>query len=345
MTNGGADLRLAQNLFLMVYAITLASVLFLVYRPAKVPPYVLPLLILSKRIHSIYLLRMFNDAFSTLFTIIAIAFLQRRYWKCSAMAISVAVSVKMNALLFLPGFGIIYLQVLGPVFTIIQTAIPFLLVQVLVALPFLTSGFSKEYVGGAFEFSRVFFYKWTVNWRFVPENIFLSPTFALTLLGVHAVLIAAFCTRRGYHWTSLIKTPKIFASSPSAGNPVALINAILFSSPIERTSRLKSMTPDYVLTTVVSSNLIGVLCARSLHYQFYSWFFWTVPFALYKSRSVFGTIPAFAIFAAQEYAWNVYPSTSLSSSLVITSLALMVIGIWIHDQRVGAANEHKAKRQ
>lgn len=340
LTNEGSDVRKAQFIFMGVYLLTQASALFLVYRPAKVPPYVLPLLILSKRLHSIYMLRMFNDVFSTLFTIFAIALLQRRRWTLSAVALSVAVSVKMNSLLFLPGAAVIYLQVLGPIGAFVQTAVPFLAVQVGVAIPFLMAGFHQEYFSKAFEFSRVFFYKWTVNWRFVPEDIFLCREFALALLGAHLILLLAFCTKRGYHWMALIKVPQVFSSSSRKSSELpALIRALLTASSVERSQRISRMTPDFVLTTMATSNLIGILCARSLHYQFYSWFFWTVPFALYKVQSVCGSVVALAIFATQERAWNIYPSTSQSSFCVVFSLAAMIVGIWVHDQRAGAARE------
>lgn len=334
------DVRLAQYIFMGVYIYTQAIVMFLVYMPAKVPPYVLPFLVLSKRIHSIYMLRMFNDVFSTLFSIFAVGFLQRHRWSLSAITLSFAVSVKMNALLYLPGAAVIYLQALGPVAAFTQAALPFLAVQIGVAAPFLAAGFHQEYFSKAFEFSRVFFYKWTVNWRFVPEEIFLSPRFATSLLCVHVVLLIAFCTRRGYHWMAPIKVPQIFSTSAGQSSDFpALIRALLSPSSVERAQRISRITPNYVLTTMTASNLIGILCARSLHYQFYSWFFWTVPFALYKVQGVCGWIVALAVFATQERAWLIYPSTNESSFSVVFSLAVMIIGLWMHSYRVGAARE------
>lgn len=42
------------------------------------------------------------------------------------------------------------------------------------------------------------------------------------------------------------------------------------------------MRPDQVLLIVFSGNFIGVLCARTLHFQFYSWYFHTLPFLLWQ---------------------------------------------------------------
>lgn len=36
----------------------------------------------------------------------------------------------------------------------------------------------------------------------------------------------------------------------------------------------------------------------------------------------------YAIWAAQEWAWNVYPSTKISSMVVVGCLSVQVVGIW-----------------
>lgn len=63
--------------------------------------------------------------------------------------------------------------------------------QVALGYPFLST-YPKEYIGRAFEFSRVFLYKWTVNLRFLPEPIFVSKQLALFLLTSHLFLLTAF---------------------------------------------------------------------------------------------------------------------------------------------------------
>lgn len=42
----------------------------------------------------------------------------------------------------------------------------------------------------------VFLYKWTVNWRFIPEDIFLSRTFHVSLLVTHLILVFIFFKSR-----------------------------------------------------------------------------------------------------------------------------------------------------
>lgn len=114
---------------------------------------------------------------------------------------SLALSVKMSILLYIP--GILILQVLkrGLIpgvsfvfFTVIGT-------QVLLASPFIqTPENAQAYMNGAFEFSRVFLYKWTVNWRFIPEDSFLSKEFAFTLLIGHISSLLIFAA---FRWSKL----------------------------------------------------------------------------------------------------------------------------------------------
>lgn len=72
--------------------------------------------------------------------------------------------------------------------------------------------------------------------------------------------------------------------------------------------------------------MAGILCARSLHYQFYAYILWATPYLLWKS----GLHPVliYIVWAVQEWAWNIYPSTDVSSALVVGCLAVQVFGIW-----------------
>jgi alpha-1,3-mannosyltransferase len=80
------------------------------------------------------------------------------------------------------------------------------------------------------------------------------------------------------------------------------------------------------LITILSANAIGMLCARSLHYQFYSWIVWATPALLW--RAGYHPVLQYALWGAQEYAWNVFPSTNFSSMVVVQVLAATVVGVW-----------------
>lgn len=172
----------------------------------------------------------------------------------------------------------------------------------------------RAYVFRSFQLNRQFLYQWTVNWRFVPVSIFLSSQFSYSLLAAHAALLLLFASTR---WTvpsrrSLPGMLKLFLDSDADWRETEEIS-----------DRIKA---DWIMTTMLTANAIGMLCARSLHYQFYSWLCWTTPYLLWKS----GLHPIFVVgvWASQEWAWNVYPSTDASSTVVVGVLAVQVLAIW-----------------
>ncbi len=63
--------------------------------------------------------------------------------------------------------------------------------QALLAYPFLKS-YPESYLTKAFEFGRVFDYTWTVNWRMVDQETFLSDWFSKLLLLGHAITLLLF---------------------------------------------------------------------------------------------------------------------------------------------------------
>ncbi len=76
----GGAVAAAQPLFAALYVATLAVVLSVYVRARVVPPAALPLLCLSKRLHSIYVLRLFNDGVAMLPAFGAVALAQRGRW-------------------------------------------------------------------------------------------------------------------------------------------------------------------------------------------------------------------------------------------------------------------------
>ncbi|KAG8809088.1 dolichyl-P-Man:Man(5)GlcNAc(2)-PP-dolichol alpha-1,3-mannosyltransferase, partial [Serendipita sp. 399] len=85
-------------------------------------------------------------------------------------------------------------------------------------------------------------------------------------------------------------------------------------------------TGDEIITILFTSNLIGVTFARSLHYQFYSWYAQQLPLLLWRTKY---PLPIkLALLLGIEYSWNVFPSTNVSSYILDVSHALIIVGLW-----------------
>ncbi|KAM0281107.1 hypothetical protein ACHAQH_003686 [Verticillium albo-atrum] len=319
LTDEGRNVLLAQFLFAILYLATLAVVMAC-YWQAKVPPYMFPILVLSKRLHSIFVLRCFNDGVAVLFFWLAIFSMQRRNWAVGALLYSWGVGIKMSLLLSLPAVAVVLFFGRGLQGSL-RLAYIMAQLQALIGLPFWAQHM-RAYWSRAFELSRQFLYKWTVNWRFAGEEIFLSQGFSLALLGGHVSVLWLFITTR---WLKPAQKP-LSAMIPAflkADSPFNALEEIQVSGFV---------TAKYIMTTVLSANVIGLLFARSLHYQFYAYLAWATPYLLWRSGIPFPLV--YILWGVQEWAWNVYPSTDASSGVVVGMLAFTVASVWF-----GTANE------
>jgi ALG3 protein len=89
--------------------------------------------------------------------------------------------------------------------------------------------------------------------------------------------------------------------------------------------KMSKLDADDILLALYTSNFVGILFARSLHYQFYSWYFYTIPYLLW--RTDYHVLVKLALFLAIEYSWNVFPSTGLSSTVLFVSHLALLFGI------------------
>lgn len=193
----GASIRPAQIIFTLLYLCNTCLIVMLHKHCKFTPPTMLPLLSLSKRLHSIYILRLFNDGVVSLLNNACIAVAayhsccnKARYFIGASVVLSLAVTVKMNALLFLPPLAVIMLRV-SSIRCILLSAVSFLTVQLLLALPFLVHA-PSAYIARAFDLQRAFLYEWSVNWQFIPVEVFHSASFSRMLLFLHMLLLLLF---------------------------------------------------------------------------------------------------------------------------------------------------------
>lgn len=72
-------------------------------------------------------------------------------------------------------------------------------------------------------------------------------------------------------------------------------------------------------------NFVGIMCARSLHYQFYVWYFHSLPYLSWYTE--FHTSFKILLLFFIEYCWNQYPSTDFSSILLHASHTILFLGL------------------
>lgn len=366
----------------------MALVLRLYIKCRKVPPYVLVIsAFTSYRIHSIYVLRLFNDPVAILFLYIALNLFLDGEWTLGSAFYSLAVSVKMNILLFAPALLALYITASG-----VQGAIKQLSVcagfQLLLGSPFLLS-FPWQYIKGSFDLGRVFEHKWTVNYRFLPRPVFEHPIFHLALLLLHLGLLIYFAKptyQYMQNYTRLRQLQKQFQPQIDARN-AEVVKVKSSKKKKEATGGadeklsedqqkfLKSFeqglkssvgkgkdqvdkSPEVaekysvhfdqctqlVLLPLFFCNFLGIMCARSLHYQFYIWYFHTLPYLAWSTP--YSTNLRFLILFLIEYCWNTYPSTNLSSVVLHVCHLSLLVGVgynYIKNLKVGSSVAGKAK--
>lgn len=165
--------------------------------------------LLTIRARNLFLNGLFNDPFQTLFSYLGVLYLLRRRYTASLMFFSLGASVKMSGLLWAPGVAAYLLSTIGLIRTL-QASWAGVLVQVLVAIPF--RGHLWLYIHRSFELDRQFTWfnvpphlrhdssytnlsSQTLNWKFLPPEIFYSRTFSILLLSLHIIFAALFIRR------------------------------------------------------------------------------------------------------------------------------------------------------
>lgn len=235
-----------------------------------------------------------------LFLYIAIDMFLNDHWMLGCLIYSFGVSVKMNLLLFSPAVLMLLMARHGTVDTVKHLTVC-AVTQVLLGLPFLLVN-PVGYIARSFNLGRQFFYKWTVNWRLLPEDIFLNPSFQIVLLFGHIVLLLLFFY---YKWRRLF--PRI--------------NFHLWMGPSKC-----NLTPDQILLPLFTANFIGMCFSRSLHYQFYVWYFHSLHYLLWCTN--LPVVIRILLLGVIELSWNTYPSTVFSSSALHICHLLMLHGLW-----------------
>ena len=255
---------------------------------------------LSKRIHSIFILRLFNDAPAMFLLYLSTYLFAKSMWRTGCLVFSLGVSIKMNILLFAPGLLLLLLQSQSSLWGTASCLAICAGVQLILGAPFLKT-YPISYLRKAFELDRVFFYKWTVNWKFLPEDVFVSTPLSLLLLGMHIGCLVFFARK----W--------LVSAKGQTGRYLHIS---------------RQLSPTYVVQTMFISNFIGICFSRTLHYQFYSWYFHTLPVMAW----MVGDMPMamrVVLIGTIEYAFNVFPATAFSSYVLQSAHFVLLAWLWM----------------
>ncbi len=220
----------------------------------------------------------------------------------------------MNILLFAPALFLTYLATQGLLGTLIQLAIC-ASTQILLAVPFLLEN-PYNYLKGAFDLGRVFLHKWTVNYRFLPQDIFVSQSFHLGLLVAHVLLL----TFAAWPFWQLLKGYAKLNQEPEQKPKWAI---------------------QLLLLPMFMSNFIGIAAARSLHYQFYIWYYHQLSYLLWCTS--LPTQVKLLLLGLIELCWNTYPSTEWSSALLHCCHVVLLISLFLYMKRMLNMSSHIKK--
>jgi alpha-1,3-mannosyltransferase len=317
----GSDVRAAQYVFLGFYVLTSAVVLSIYKKIGKgfLPVGVCILLCVSKRIHSLFMLRMFNDCVAMLFlyfSLMIFTMKQKWRWPLGCVYYSLAVSIKMNIFLFAPALWLLMLIDIGLVGSLACISLC-AIVQLVVGAPFIFHDIIS-YLAGAFRGFGDLNHKWSVNWKFISTEVFMDKRFAILLLVLHLGVLILFAH---YRWCHELR---------GLGGLKRLVQNTL--------TRKKKFTisPRFIVRTMLECNFIGVVFSRSLHFQFYSWYWHALPILLW-SANLLPVWTKLILLLMFEYAWSYGLDKVEGTSTVLSSLVLQIahlvllLSLWFSD--------------
>lgn len=335
LTDRGRDLLTAQTIFAILHCLNLCFVLFIYrksYRDASTihpfPLWIVAFLVLSRRVMSLFVLRLFNDAVQMLLMHAAICLFISNRWSLGCFVYSLSVSIKMNALLFAPGLAVLLCQARGTGGAIRRILGICFTTQVILGAPFLLHA-PKSYVARAFELTREFMYKWSVNGALLKETTFLNKRLAMLLLLLHLTVLILF---GHFRWTA--KRSKGLLEFFHLSQASVKDSILRIATHVES----RDLNPSHVAGVLFTSNFIGIAFARTLHYQFYLWYAHALPMLVCRGNLMW--MRKLTLLVTIEAVFNIYPPEAIAAvSLHVAHLGIL-ISLWI-DRRATDASIFK----
>ena len=185
---------------------------------------------------------MFNDTIAILFGYISISLFILNRWRYGCITYSLGVGVKMNMLLYAPGVFLCLLLSVGVYETFICLTIC-AMVQLIIGYPFLST-FPVEYISRAFEFNRVFMYKWTTNFKFLNEITFLNKKLSIILLLGTVITLLLFANKWIFDQRRYINY-----DGDKKGEKT--------SNKVKKLLGIGPLSPYFIVITIFTSNFVG----------------------------------------------------------------------------------------
>ncbi|CAE8617881.1 unnamed protein product [Polarella glacialis] len=157
----------------------------------------------------------------------------------------------MQPLLYCPALGLCLVLTGGWAHALLCIA-AMLCLQLAVGAPFLMTN-PGAYLARAFGGPGDLQHAWSVNWRFLPEDIFQKRSFTVGLQVMNVFLLAWFAQTR---W----------------------IPGGFLSRSIRRWTTTGLLDDSTVIAMWFTCNFVGVACLRTVHFQFLVWYFHSIPF-------------------------------------------------------------------
>ena len=276
--------------------------------------YVLALLLLQAKYKFASVVFNFNDTVMQLIALIGIYFHLRSNFWLGAFFMGCAASVKMSALLHVPGILLVVAFERGLLWAPLYL-IAFFGVQLLFGLEFILKN-AKGYFDMAYDFGRKFDQSESVNFHYISQETQHSKWFEALLLSLHLGFLVIFLL---FKWTGQGDSQK---SVPWAARFFKDIR--LFPMTFER----RTVDPYYALLIILTSNFIGMVFSRGTHQQFYAWYSFSFPFLLDACSETFGPLAQLAILVTLELAWSVnFPHRASQGHALNFAHFLMLFGL------------------
>jgi alpha-1,3-mannosyltransferase len=94
---------------------------------------------------------------------------------------------------------------------------------------------------------------------------------------------------------------------------------------------------------MLGCNFVGIVFSRTLHYQFYAWYFHSLPLLLWLAP--IPTAARLCLFAAIEAAWSTFPPTANNSYGLLLAHAILLGGLFfVATGEAGAERERRVAK-